>query len=40
MLIREQGESKGQDASDVVIYKIEVPANRCVLSESTLALSK
>lgn len=28
MLVREQGEDKGQDASDVVIYKVEVPANR------------
>ena len=30
MLVREQGEDKGQDASDIVIYKVEVPANRCV----------
>ena len=32
ILIREQGEgaSKKNQASDVVIYKIEVPANRCV----------
>ena len=28
MLVREQGEDKGQDASDIVIYKVEVPANR------------
>lgn len=31
-MIREQGEGAKQknDASDVVIYKVEVPANRCV----------
>jgi len=28
MLSREQGEERAQDASDTVIYKIEVPANR------------
>ena len=28
MLTREQGEMAAKDASDTVIYKIEVPANR------------
>ena len=30
MLSREQGQDKAQDASDTIIYKIDVPANRCV----------
>lgn len=33
MLIREQGDAKGQNASDLVIYRIEVPANRWVWSK-------
>jgi len=28
MLTREQGEAAAEDASDTVIYKVEVPANR------------
>ena len=28
LLSREQGEERAQDASEAVIYKIEVPANR------------
>ena len=28
MLAREQGQEKAEDASDTIIYKIEVPANR------------
>ena len=28
MLTREQGEAAAKDASDTVIYRIEVPANR------------
>ena len=33
MLTKEQGKTKGQDASEVVIYKIEVPANRYVVEK-------
>ena len=28
MLTREQGQEKAEDASETIIYKIEVPANR------------
>lgn len=31
MIAREQGAEKAKDASENVIYKIEVPANRCAL---------
>ena len=31
MLTREQGEEKAEDASDTIIYKIEVPANRSAM---------
>ena len=30
MLVKEQGEDKGKEGSDKVIYKIDVPANRLV----------
>ena len=30
MITREKGEQKAMDASDTVIYKIEVPANRYI----------
>lgn len=30
MISKEQGADKAEGASDVVIYKVDVPANRCV----------
>lgn len=36
MVSREVGQEKASDASDSVIYKIEVPANRSVDSERAL----
>ncbi len=41
MLSKEQGKDKAVDASDKIIYKVDVPANRyCVLSMLSVALSQ
>ena len=39
MIAKEQGEEKAADASDEIIYKVDVPANRSVLFLRNLQLN-
>ena len=41
MMVKEQGKDKAKEASDSVIYKVDVPANRfvCVISSMLMYTS-